>query len=259
MSSRWVVFFAVPEEARPFLTLLGKRGHGLAPLSPPVAGAQGWRAGEGDVWVSGMGARRAGILAEAMLSNQKVDQVFTCGFAGGLDPSIPTGTVVYDADAGFPVRFPRIPPLRQGRFHLAGSVAASASAKARLWQQTGAQAVDMESQAIRSLCRSRGVPSATVRVISDAAGEDLPLDFGALMTPDQRIDFVRLAGALLRSPRRIPALIRFSKSLSRSAGNLAQVLDGLTLEPGVHPSSLETTVVSADGADDADGQGLEPR
>jgi hypothetical protein len=67
-----------------------------------------------------------------------------------------------------------------------------------------------------------------VRVISDAASEDLPLDFGALMTPDQRIDFLRLAGALLRSPGKVPALIRFSRSLSQSAGNLARVLDGLT-------------------------------
>lgn len=228
MSSRWVVFFAVPEEARPFLTLLGRRGQGLAPLSPPVAGAQGWRAGAGDVWVSGMGARRAGNLADAVLSNQNVDKVLTCGFAGGLDPSIQTGTVVYDEDAGFPGGFPQTPHLRKGRFHLAESVAASSSAKARLWQQTGAHAVDMESQVIRDLCRSRGVPSATVRVISDAAGEDLPLDFGALMTPDQRIDFVRLAGALLRSPGKVPALIRFSRSLGRSAGVLAQVLDGLT-------------------------------
>ncbi len=228
MSSRWVVFFAVPEEARPFLTLLGKRGQGLAPLSPPVSGAQGWRAGAGDVWVSGMGARRAGNLADAVLSNQDVDWVLTCGFAGGLDPSIPTGTVLYDEDAGFPVGFPRTPELRKGRFHLADSVAASAQAKARLWAQTGAQAVDMESQVIRDLCRARAVPSATVRVISDAASEDLPLDFGALMTPDQRIDFLRLAGALLRSPGKVPALIRFSRSLSQSAGNLARVLDGLT-------------------------------
>ncbi len=178
--------------------------------------------------MSGMGARRAGNLADAILTNQTLDKVFTCGFAGGLDPSIPTGTVVYDEDAGFPAGFPPMPLLRKGRFHLAESVAASASAKARLWQQTGAQAVDMESQVIRDLCRSRGVPSATVRVISDAAAEDLPLDFGALMTPDQRIDFVRLAGALLRSPGKVPALIQFSRSLSRSAGNLAKVLDGLT-------------------------------
>jgi hypothetical protein len=48
------------------------------------------------------------------------------------------------------------------------------------------------------------------------------------MTPDQRIDFLRLAGALLRSPGKVPALIRFSRSLSQSAGNLARVLDGLT-------------------------------
>jgi hypothetical protein len=64
-----------------------------------------------------------------------------------------------------------------------------------------------------------------VRVISDAAGEDLPLDFGALMTPDQQIDVSRLMGVLARSPGKIIRLIRFSRLLGKASAKLARVLD----------------------------------
>lgn len=224
MSSRWILFFAVPEEARPFLDLRARRGIAPIPLSPPIPGALGWRVGPGDIWVTGMGRRKALAVAEAVLT-EEIEWVVTSGFAGGLDPALATGTIVHELDPGFPLRLPSNPQICAGRFHLAESVAASAAAKAALRSATGTDAVDMESQAIRDLCGIRGVASATIRVISDAANEDLPLDFGALMTPDQRIDFPKLAWTLLKSPGKIPSLIGFSRRLGRASTALATTLD----------------------------------
>jgi len=226
MRSRWIVFFAVPEEARPFLDLRARRGPVPIPLSPPIPGALGWRVGPGDIWITGMGRRKALAVAEAVLTDEFA-WVVTGGFAGGLDPAIPTGTIVQEADPGFPVILVGHAGVRFGRFHLAESVAATALAKTALRASTGADAVDMESQVIRDLCAARGLPSATVRVISDAAGEDLPLDFGALMTPDQRIDFPKLAWSLIQSPGKIPSLIGFSRRLGRASAALARTLDAM--------------------------------
>ena len=82
----------------------------------------------------------------------------------------------------------------------------------------------MESSTLRALARERGVPGATVRVISDAAGDTLPLDFNVLMTPDDRLDFGRLAWTLIRSPGLIPRLMAFQKTVAHASDRLAAAL-----------------------------------
>ncbi len=82
----------------------------------------------------------------------------------------------------------------------------------------------MESSVIRAICRENKILSATVRVISDAADCDLPLDFNGLMTPDYRINYLKLARTLIAAPGRIPKLIAFQSSLSGAQSELASVL-----------------------------------
>ena len=41
----------------------------------------------------------------------------------------------------------------------------------------------------QAVCAAHGIPCITVRVISDAPDEDLPLDFNALTKPDKNLDF----------------------------------------------------------------------
>ena len=82
----------------------------------------------------------------------------------------------------------------------------------------------MESASIHAVCRERGIPCATVRVISDTAGEDLPLDFNTLSKPDKNLDFGKLFLAVAKSPGKIGALMELQKKTKLAAENLAEVL-----------------------------------
>ncbi len=208
-----LVCFALPDESRPFRR--------LAVAHPEI-----------EILVTGIGQKNSERRFRAKLASavESPKYVLTCGFAGALHPGLALGEVIFSADAASGLA-PRLlaAGAREASFHCASQIAATAAAKKTLRQATGADAVEMESEIIRRLCRERGWPSATVRVISDAASEDLPLDFNLLMTADQRLDYAKLAGAILKSPGKIFALLRLQKQTRRAAEKLAAVLARIVL------------------------------
>ena len=202
------VCFALPGEARLF--------HKLAPKSATIR-----------VIVTGMGIRNTEHALTAALGESRPAFVLTCGLAGGLDPALAANTVLFEtADAALAARLSSA-GLRPAHFHCAPRIAVTAAEKAALRRETGADAVEMESGCVHGLCRQHGVPCATVRVISDTAREDLPLDFNALTTPELNMDFGKLALALVKSPGRIPALLRLQRQVAAAAKVLAEALVGI--------------------------------
>lgn len=179
------------------------------------------------VIVTGMGRKNAEHSLARAFDQERPAQLLTCGFAGALDPALALNTVLYETtDAGLTTRLAGA-GLRASRFHCAPRMAITAAEKAALRRETNADAVEMESGYIHSLCRERGVPCATVRVISDTANEDLPLDFNALTTREMKLDFLRLALAVAGSPRAIPGLLRLRRQTTAAADTLASALERL--------------------------------
>lgn len=204
MSAPVLVCFAVKEEAAPFRRAL-------------PAGVE--------TLVTGVGAAAAERAVKAKLAERPWRLVLTCGFAGGLNPALRPETVIFETDENFPLRKALLDTGAVAvRFHCADRVAVTAAEKTALRASTEADAVEMESAVIRRLCRERGLPSATVRAISDAAGEDLPLDFNALLQPDGTLNLAKLAGAVLCRPWKIPALLALGSRTKSAAARLAAVL-----------------------------------
>jgi hypothetical protein len=138
------------------------------------------------------------------------------------------GAVVFeqDFDAGFGSELEDLGGV-PAKFHCHRRVAITAAEKAALWKETGADAVEMESSVIRTICRELHIPSATIRVISDDARQDLPLDFNALMTSEDRINYLKLLWAVLSRPGRIPRLIEFQQQTLGAARKLGGMLEEL--------------------------------
>jgi hypothetical protein len=85
----------------------------------------------------------------------------------------------------------------------------------------------MESETIRQVCLNRKIPSATIRVISDSAHDDLPLDFNLMFTPDYRMDFTKLAARLLLKPQLMLKLLHFQGETINAAKSLGAFLEAL--------------------------------
>ena len=180
-----------------------------------------WRA---TVLITGIGRQNAGRSVRDFLASNSPQRVVTCGFAGGLNPALAHGTVVFATDDAQLREKLLGAGAKAAKFFCAARIAITAVEKAQLRQSTGADVVEMESEAIQALCRERGIPCATVRVISDTANEDLPLDFNRLSNPDSSLNYGKLALAVAKSPGKIPALLRLQKNSSFAAKQLAEVL-----------------------------------
>jgi adenosylhomocysteine nucleosidase len=186
------------------------------------------------VLLTGIGQRNAERAIRQELATMQPKLVLTCGFAGGLNPALAAGTVIFSADADATLS----PALlaagaRPVGFHCVERVVTTVGEKRALRHHTGADAVEMESGIIRRICREARIPSATVRVISDTADEDLPLDFNRLMDAEQNLSFGKLALALVASPGRIGALLKLRKQTRLAAERLAVVLFKAVSDPAL--------------------------
>jgi adenosylhomocysteine nucleosidase len=181
-----------------------------------------------DTLITGMGRRNASEQFRKALNRLNPDRVLTCGFAGALDPGLQIGDVLFDEDfdTGLGEKL-RSLGVKPAKFYCSTRVAVTVAEKTELRRTTSADAVEMESSVIRTLCHERKIPSATIRVISDTAREDLPLDFNVLMTSDQKISLTKLAFALIKSPQKVPRLMHLQSNTRLAAGRLAEVLNGL--------------------------------
>jgi len=208
-----LICFAVKEEAASFQRLAGSR--------PRVK-----------VVLTGMGPRNAEKAIRSAMAAERPRLVLSSGFAGGLNPNLATGMVIFAADEQTHLASALLAAgARPARFYSAERVVSTAEQKRAVWQATASDAVEMESQIICAVCGEKNIPSAIVRVVLDTSDEDLPLDFNQLMTADQRLDNWKLALAVMKSPAKISALLRLQRRTRAAAASLAEVLDKVT-QPG---------------------------
>jgi len=174
------------------------------------------------------------------LADNRYDALVVAGLAGGLDPELRVGDAVlydhcYDARAIdpehseqpargetaviagdemlsgflFEVLTASNLPCVRGAGITVGRILTEAKDKLALGARYGAAAVDMETYEALSACARLNLPAATLRVISDEAGRDIP-DFNRAYEADGRMNGRRMMMAMLARPS---ASLRFLLSV----------------------------------------------
>ncbi|WP_051971572.1 phosphorylase [Massilia sp. 9096] len=181
-------------------------------------------AGPGVATVLGPGPRRVLAGLDALVAAQPqgaraFSGILSFGCAGGLDPGLRPGDCVVGsgvigasgrvgADAAWTQALAAcLPSARQGWLAGLDAPLAQHDAKARLWRDGGALAVDMESHAAARAAQRHRLPFAALRVVLDPAWRSLPDAAVAAMREDGGTDLAALLRALARSPGEIVPLI----------------------------------------------------
>ena len=172
---------------------------------------------------NGPGPGLAARAADAAKEHGELEAVVSTGFCGALDPALRVGDLfvareVLAGDRSYAALQPAAPgAARNGMLVSINQVATTMADKAEL-RKTGADVVEMEAGGVAARAAEWGVPFYAIRVVSDAAADNLPLDFNRMRDQEGRFSRARIVGAALLRPALLPKLIDLQrKSVAASA------------------------------------------
>jgi len=176
--------------------------------------------------VAGVGGERAARAVQLLSIGHHPRLIVTAGFAGGLDPAVPRGSVVRPTEARDERRREPIPLLTDAGgptlpILTVGRIIATAREKQALFNSSGARVVDMETYSVAVAAREAGLRCACIRVVSDDAGHDLPREVASLAGPQSGLR--RLGAVVGAIGRRPSAVVDFWRLYEHA------VVDGKTL------------------------------
>jgi len=189
----------------------------------------------------GDGRNLATSLARAMAAG--CGGLISFGVAGGLTSDLKAGTCVIGSaildgetqsptDARWAQRLMRIiPDAVHGPIAGVRKPVAHSAAKAALYRETGAIAVDMESHVVARAAVQHGVPLAAIRVVVDPVERTIPRSALAGTRSDGTIDPLAVVRSLMRRPRDLAGLVRMS--LDARAARATLVRGSALLGPGL--------------------------
>lgn len=164
--------------------------------------------------LSGPGRDRATRATNMLIDGHRPQRIVSAGFAGALCPELRRNDILVadrlrtTGGEDMPVDLPaglaaalQHRDVHRGTLLTADCVIRVPSEKRAIGQRFGAMAVDMETFAVADVCRRRGVPFSSIRVINDTSDEVLPTDVEYLLGQKPgAAQWGAALGAVLRRP-----------------------------------------------------------
>lgn len=178
---------------------------------------------------NGPGPKLAGRAAQAVEENRKLNALVSYGFCGALDPALAVNDIVVvqgrAVGAPWALAVCLLPKRPAGlptpkKILSIDRVITTAQEKAELFK-TGAAAVEMEAAGVGSFAQARSIPFYCIRVVTDAANEDFPIDFNRVRDSEGRFSRIKIMVQAARNPLKlVPALIALHKRANAAAHTL---------------------------------------
>jgi adenosylhomocysteine nucleosidase len=188
-----------------------------------------WLNGEPMVLVAeGPGPKLAGRALEVVREHQELKALISTGFCGALNPALQPCDIFVATEVlgvAHALSVPRshsCERFKTGKLLSIDRVVSTAAEKAAL-RQTGADAVEMEAAGVAGKAAEWNIPFYCIRVVTDTAAENFPLDFNRMRDADGRFSRARILAAALRRPGSVlPELLKLNKrcnDASRALGD----------------------------------------
>lgn len=172
---------------------------------------------------TGVGEKICWQRMENFFRDRQFDYLISAGFAGAVREDLSVGDLVLAENFSDPQLLAAAQKILSGRkVHVAklftsSAIIDSVGARSRIASEHGAIAVDMETGMIAQVCRARGIPLLSLRVISDSLREPFPAPPSVLFDIErQRTDSAKLSLYFLRHPGAVWSLIRFARQIARA-------------------------------------------
>jgi len=206
------------------------------------------------VLLTGMGGQNA-LNAMRTIPLETIDLCIATGLAGALAPDLKPGSIVAGrrcealSDAmktSSDSDLLNLAWTANARvvdvFLTSKTILVTAAEKQQL--SASGSVVEMESAHILAAASGQRIPVVAVRAISDAADEDLPVDFRQIVDSRGHVRLAPLLKELAVHPHRLPLLIQFGRQSRAAAVSLADFLDNYILLiaakwPGLCASNME--------------------
>jgi adenosylhomocysteine nucleosidase len=222
------ITFALPAESSEFLRRLGNKSRADRNGIRTTRGTIDDRAIE--VLYTGVGEKICRERIGKFLRDQRFELLISSGFAGALNDQLQVNHLVLaenfsTVDVKQAQSSLSSLSVRTAEMLTLPALIDSSEERKRIARETGAAAVDMETEFIARACAAHGIPLLSLRVITDTPSELFPAPPNVLFDVEkQRTHVLKLARFLLTHPHRVPRLVQFARRIAHARKILASAL-----------------------------------
>ena len=226
--TRIAVTFALPAESSDFVRRLGNRSRGNRNGIGIVRGTIDHDSVE--IVHTGVGGKTCRQRIGKFLENQQFDFLISAGFAGSLNHELQVNDLLFARNFSTLDQKQIQSSLSNVSIYTANMLTVPAmidsnDERERISRESGASAVDMETEFIARACAVQGIPLLALRVITDTPVQPFPAPTNILFDVErQRTRVAAFAKFFLVNPKRIPGLIQFARRIARARKTLSNAL-----------------------------------